>query len=149
MLEGSYDCLISDSHWVTAPSPGFKVKTSQSRCEIYLIFKQAVIHIRSIWCTCSHFALYSVLSTVVIFFKGVNGEERDKRGNNVADIKKLHNPKGKEKKFTKSGRPQWIINYTLTHSHPWVRQSLSSKMVETGRPFWDRWLCPCSFFAGP
>lgn len=38
--------------------------------------------------------------------KGVNGEERDKRGNNVVAAKKLHNIKGKGNKFTKSGRPQ-------------------------------------------
>lgn len=104
-------------------------------------------HIRIIWCTCTHFVLYSVLSTVVIFLNGVNGEERGKRGDSVMAAKKLHNAKGKENKFMKSGRPQWIINYTLTYSHPWVRQSLSSKMVETGRPFWDISLCPCSFFA--
>lgn len=115
----------------------------------FMFFNTNIIvsHTESIWCTCSHFVLSSVLSTAVIFLKRVNGEERDKRGNNVVDAKKLHNARGKENKFTKSGRPQWIINYTFTYSHPWVRQSLSSKMVATGRPFWDISLCPCSFFA--
>lgn len=47
-----------------------------------------------------------MLSTIVVFLKGVNGEEKDKRRNNVVDVKKLRNAEGKENKFMKSGRPQ-------------------------------------------
>lgn len=65
-----------------------------------------VSHIRSIWCTCSHFVLYSVLRTVVIFLKRVSCEGRDKRKNNAVDAKELHSTKGKNSKFTKSGRAQ-------------------------------------------
>lgn len=54
---------------------------------------------------CSRFVLYSVINIVVIFLKGVNGEERDKRINKVVDAKKPHNAKGKANKFTESGRP--------------------------------------------
>lgn len=55
---------------------------------------------------CSHFDLYHVLSTTIVVLKGVNGEERTKRENNVMDAQKLHNAKGKQNKFTKSGGPQ-------------------------------------------
>lgn len=54
-----------------------------------------------------------MLSTVVIHLKGVNGEERAKRGNCVVDAKKLHNAKGRQNKFSKVEDYNELLNIHL------------------------------------
>jgi len=50
---------------------------------------------------------------MVIAFKKVNGEEKAKRGNNVVDVKKLHNPKRKQSRFTKVEDHNELLNIHL------------------------------------
>lgn len=54
-----------------------------------------------------------MLSTIVILLKGMNGEERAKRGNNVVVAKKLHNPKRKQNKFMEVEDHNELLNIHL------------------------------------